>query len=85
VTDHDIQTLVIGVCIGVYLMLAMQIGFQMRDNRRDRKAARSAKAKLKAARAVADLPQSMSTQSRNCATQSEKTPADLRESSEARR
>jgi hypothetical protein len=52
-TDRDVQLLVIGVCIGVYLMLALQIGFNIRDGRRDRKAARAAQAKLDAARARA--------------------------------
>lgn len=49
-TDHEIQLLVIGIAIGMYLMLFVQIGFGILDDRRDRKAARAAEAMLEAAR-----------------------------------
>lgn len=48
-SDHDVQLLIIGVCIGVYVMLALQILFAVLDDCRDRKARRAAQAKLKAA------------------------------------
>jgi len=48
-TDHEIQLLVIGIAIGVYVMLLVQITFGVLDDRRDRRAARAAEAQLKAA------------------------------------
>ncbi|MGW1892120.1 hypothetical protein ACWCP6_17950 [Streptomyces sp. NPDC002004] len=53
-SDHDIQLLGLGICIGVYLMLFSQIIGGALDDRRDRKAARTAEAKLAAARERAE-------------------------------
>jgi len=49
-SDREIQLLVIGITIGVYVMLLVQITFGVLDDRRDRKAARTAQALLDAAR-----------------------------------
>lgn len=46
-SDHDIQLLVLGACLGIYVMLFAQIIGGVLDDRRDRKATRASRAAFK--------------------------------------